>query len=74
MHELIKKRSTTYFSTKLKKECAAYGIVLDLWGFIPCVCLSVGPFSISNSNWTDLHIMFKRKNWFKPFGLLFFTN
>ena len=31
--------STTYFSTKLKKECAAYGIVLILWDYVPCVCL-----------------------------------
>ena len=67
-------KSTTFFFNENEKGSAAYGIVLDLWGFIPYFCMSVGPFSISNSNWTDLHILFKRKNWFKPFGLLFFTN
>ena len=65
-------RSTTYFSTKLKKECAAYGIVLDLWGFIPCVCRSVGPFSISNSNWTDSNIMFKEEKLVQAVRVTFF--
>ena len=38
------------FQKDWKKECAAYGIVLDLWDFIPCFCLSMSPFR--TSNWT----------------------
>ena len=39
----------------------AYGIISNLWEFIPCVGLSVGLFSISNYNWADFYIMFKEK-------------
>ena len=57
------------------KEFAAYGIVLDLWDFIPSVCLvsSVGLFSIPNYNWADLHIMSKEKL-VEAVRVTFFTN
>ena len=67
------KKLTTFFSTKLKKECAAYGIVFDLWDFIRCGCMSGGPFRISNYNWTDLDIMFKGKL-VQAVRATFFTN
>ena len=55
MYKLIKKtiKINNIFFKEIEKGVRSLRnrIRLDLWGFIPCVCLSVGPFSTSNSNW-----------------------